>query len=166
MVDGVSGTDLMVQLLDASPDATAPPTEAWTPARSRATRALAVEGMADALRVPARQLQSARACRAVLASRCAALRSIADGVTALGRGLQPAPMLSIEGAIGPHRRWATARADLDELKAIRRMLGGTVNDVVLAVDRRGVPRPAARPGRARRRRDRAHARAGVGARSR
>ena len=42
-------------------------------------------------------------------------------------------MLSIEGAIGPHRRWATARADLDELKAIRRTFGGTVNDVVLAV---------------------------------
>jgi WS/DGAT/MGAT family acyltransferase len=56
-----------------------------------------------------------------------------EGALALGRELQPAPTLSIEGAIGPHRRWAAARAHLDELKAIRGALGGTVNDVVLAV---------------------------------
>jgi diacylglycerol O-acyltransferase len=41
--------------------------------------------------------------------------------------------LSIGGAIGAHRRWAVARASLDELKTIRSALGGTVNDVVLAV---------------------------------
>ena len=41
------------------------------------------------------------------------------------------PALSIEGAIGPHRRWAVARTSLDELKVIRSTLGGTVNDVVL-----------------------------------
>jgi len=41
--------------------------------------------------------------------------------------------LSIEGAIGPHRRWAAARSNLDEIKQIRGALGGTVNDVVLAV---------------------------------
>jgi WS/DGAT/MGAT family acyltransferase len=42
-------------------------------------------------------------------------------------------VLSIEGAIGPHRRWAAARASLAELKAIRAALGGTVNDVVMSV---------------------------------
>ena len=51
---------------------------------------------------------------------------------ALGRELRPTPALSIEGSIGPHRRWAAARTTLDELKAIRSALGGTVNDVVLA----------------------------------
>ena len=46
------------------------------------------------------------------------------------------------------------------------MLGGTVNDVVLAVDRRRLPRPAPRTWRSRRRHRAAHARAGVGARAR
>jgi WS/DGAT/MGAT family acyltransferase len=41
--------------------------------------------------------------------------------------------LSIEGTIGPHRRWAFARASLDELKEIRRVHGGTINDVILSV---------------------------------
>ena len=40
--------------------------------------------------------------------------------------------LSIEGSIGPHRRWTWTRATLDDIKTIRTALGGTVNDVVLA----------------------------------
>jgi diacylglycerol O-acyltransferase len=55
-----------------------------------------------------------------------------DGVLELGRGLRPTGSLSIEGRIGPHRRWAVARASLEQVKATRRALGGTVNDVVLA----------------------------------
>jgi diacylglycerol O-acyltransferase / wax synthase len=35
--------------------------------------------------------------------------------------------------IGSHRRFQWVRAELDELKAIKNALGGTVNDVVLAV---------------------------------
>jgi WS/DGAT/MGAT family acyltransferase len=56
-----------------------------------------------------------------------------NGAWSLGRRLQPTSPLSIEGAIGPHRRWSVARAELAELKAIRSALGGTVNDVILAV---------------------------------
>ena len=54
-------------------------------------------------------------------------------MVALGRSMQPAPVTSLEGAIGPHRRWAVARTTLEELKEIRRAFGGTVNDVALAV---------------------------------
>jgi WS/DGAT/MGAT family acyltransferase len=44
---------------------------------------------------------------------------------------------SLNGPIGPHRRWAWARAELGDIKTIRREHGGTVNDVVLAVIARG-----------------------------
>jgi WS/DGAT/MGAT family acyltransferase len=40
---------------------------------------------------------------------------------------------SLNGPIGPHRRWAWARARLSDIKQIREQHGGTVNDVVLAV---------------------------------
>jgi WS/DGAT/MGAT family acyltransferase len=51
--------------------------------------------------------------------------------------LQPASGSSLNGPIGPHRRWAWARSRLSEVKAIRTQHGGTVNDVVLAVTTRG-----------------------------
>jgi WS/DGAT/MGAT family acyltransferase len=60
-------------------------------------------------------------------------RDLALGAQALRRSLRPGPALSIAGDIGPHRRWATAATTLQELTAIRRAFGGTVNDVVLAV---------------------------------
>jgi WS/DGAT/MGAT family acyltransferase len=43
-----------------------------------------------------------------------------------------APSSSLNGPIGSKRRLAVASVPLDELKAIKRELGGTVNDVVLA----------------------------------
>jgi WS/DGAT/MGAT family acyltransferase len=39
---------------------------------------------------------------------------------------------SLNGPIGPHRRWSWAEASLADVQAIRHGLGGTVNDVVLA----------------------------------
>ena len=43
-----------------------------------------------------------------------------------------APESSINAPIGAHRRFTVVEADLDAVKAVKRALGGTVNDVVLA----------------------------------
>jgi WS/DGAT/MGAT family acyltransferase len=48
-------------------------------------------------------------------------------------GLTAAPPSPFNVRIGPHRRFTWVSADLDEFKAIKNALGGTVNDVVLAV---------------------------------
>jgi diacylglycerol O-acyltransferase len=127
MVDGISGTDLMVQLLDATPKpGRRPPAPAWSPAPEPTGAALVIDAAVDLLRTPAEQ---ARAARALLRGP----RSAVEGALSLGRELRPAADLSIEGSIGPHRRWAVARSSLKDVKAIRSALGGTVNDVVLAV---------------------------------
>ena len=42
------------------------------------------------------------------------------------------PESTLNGPIGPHRRWAWARSTLADIKIVRTGLGGTVNDVVLA----------------------------------
>jgi WS/DGAT/MGAT family acyltransferase len=47
--------------------------------------------------------------------------------------LRPGPRTSLIGPIGPHRRWDWAHASLSDVKIVRGALGGTVNDVVLAV---------------------------------
>ena len=119
MVDGISGTDLMVVLLDRTRRRDSPPpVDGWAPAPEPSDAALAVGAAVHLLRAPRNAL--------------GVVGDIITGTIALARGLRPTPALSIEGTIGPHRRWATARTSLDELRAIRGVLGGTVNDVVLA----------------------------------
>jgi diacylglycerol O-acyltransferase / wax synthase len=46
--------------------------------------------------------------------------------------VRPPPVSSLNGPIGPHRRYAWASTSVDDIKTIRRGLGGTFNDVVLA----------------------------------
>jgi WS/DGAT/MGAT family acyltransferase len=134
MVDGVSGTELMVLLLDSRRRRRVPPPhDDWAAGRSPTDAELVVDAAIDMVRTPAEQVRAARAFVRRPRNAVNAMRDALGGALAVGRGLQPTPLLSIEGAIGPHRRWAVARTGLDELKAIRAVLGGTVNDVILAV---------------------------------
>jgi diacylglycerol O-acyltransferase / wax synthase len=55
-----------------------------------------------------------------------------EGLVTFGRRLLNTPPLSIEGSIGPHRVWCHSSVDLDDIRAIRAMFGGTINDIVLA----------------------------------
>ena len=50
----------------------------------------------------------------------------------LAPALRPATGSSLSGNIGQFRRYTWARASLDDVREIKRELGGTVNDVVLA----------------------------------
>jgi WS/DGAT/MGAT family acyltransferase len=133
MVDGISGTDLMVLLLDPTREHTPPPADTWTPAPEPRNDTLVVGALRDLLLMPAEQLRAARSLLRRPRAAATALWDSMQGAVAIGRELVPAPALSIEGPIGPHRRWASGRASLEDLKQIRGVLGGTVNDVVLAV---------------------------------
>jgi WS/DGAT/MGAT family acyltransferase len=57
---------------------------------------------------------------------------VVRGALALGQRLTPNAPLSIEGTIGPHRRWSWARTTIADVKKVRSAFGGTVNDVVLS----------------------------------
>jgi WS/DGAT/MGAT family acyltransferase len=59
-------------------------------------------------------------------ARAAAALVVRDEVNA-------APATSLNGPIGTHRRLAVTAVELDTLKRIRGVLGGTVNDAILAV---------------------------------
>jgi len=65
----------------------------------------------------------------------AAMRRAGDMARAFANltpALSPATGSSLSGHIGRQRRYTWARASLDDVKTIKRALGGTVNDVVLA----------------------------------
>ena len=132
MVDGISGTDLMAVVLDASRDGSPPVADNWHPGAEPSDAALVVDAFADTMASPAemgRWVRSATRAPKRIAQEAAAA---VQGATALGKRLRPNVPLSIEGTIGPHRRWGWARSSIEEVKQIRSVLGGTVNDVVLA----------------------------------
>jgi len=130
LVDGVSGTELLSVILELSPESAPLRHERWEPreAPSRAELVLATAG--DLVSGPLRQALSLRqrTARGVVEQ----LAEVAGGVMAVGGRLRPAASSSLNGPIGPHRRWAWASGSVDDVRAARRALGGTFNDVVLA----------------------------------
>jgi WS/DGAT/MGAT family acyltransferase len=132
MVDGVSGTDLYRVIFDLTPESPPPLVDDRTVAAEPSGLELAARAMLSAALLPVRDggaLKRALADPGVLARQAA---DASRGVAQLARALWPAPGSSLTGPIGRPRRYAWARASLDDVKSIKRELGGTVNDVFLA----------------------------------
>ena len=132
MVDGVSGTDLYRVIFDASPEPSPPAVDDRTVSAEPSPRWLAARAALDAVLLPVRE---AAALRGALASPGRAVRQATDamrGMAKFATSAWPATGSSLSGPIGRQRRYTWARASLDDVKTIKRELGGTVNDVVLA----------------------------------
>lgn len=132
MVDGISGTDLMAVVLDASPDGSPSIADDWRPAPEPSDAALVRDALAEAMASPEEIGRWARSAMRGPKRVIGEVGEFIDGAKALGAHLRPNIELPIEGAIGPHRRWARASTTIDVVKGIRTAHGGTVNDVVLA----------------------------------
>ena len=134
MVDGVSGIDLMTVLLDTDRASTTQPIQPWNPAPEPSDTLLALHALGRLATSPVRQLETWRSAGMHPRQAWNQLGDVASGLRSFaGRVLAPSRPTSIDGAIGSHRRWAAGRCDLDDVKAVRRAFGGSVNDVVLSV---------------------------------
>jgi diacylglycerol O-acyltransferase len=137
MVDGVAGTDLLAVVLDTQPEPRESPADVWVPEPEPSSAQLAWHSLTGLAGVPASGARVlARAARdpaATIATATAAAREMSGLARVARRLARPAPTSSLTGPIGPHRIWADARVSLDDVKQVRRELGGTVNDVVLAL---------------------------------
>jgi WS/DGAT/MGAT family acyltransferase len=113
--------------------------ERWTPTPSPSAAQLAATAVQDSARQAA--LLPLRAV-AALAQPGRALAEARERAAALGevlwQGLTPAPDTPLNVRIGPHRRVAVLEAPLADFKTIKAALGGTVNDVLLAVVAGGI----------------------------
>jgi diacylglycerol O-acyltransferase / wax synthase len=131
MIDGIGGADLYRVILEPPPDV--PETAAEAPAGQPPSAAsLIAQAAADMARVPVRD---ARALGAALANPGRAIertKEVARAAARFSPSLRPAARSSLSGSIGQQRRYAWARASLEDVKTIKREFGGTVNDVVLA----------------------------------
>jgi WS/DGAT/MGAT family acyltransferase len=130
-IDGVSGNELTVNLLDLQPEpAEIPPDTEWKPDRVPTDLELVGYALSSLSRQPVLGLKAAR-------------RTVEAAVTLRRRNRRPeitpppapfaAPRTSLNGAITPHRKFAFTQISLDDVKMIKNALGGTVNDVVLAL---------------------------------
>ena len=138
--------------------------DVWDPEPEPSTLRLVGDAALAAGDEPGRAGPGRRPCRSAPRQALGALAETSPpGSAPTAAALRPTPRTSLDGAIGPHRRWVVARATLDDVRAIRQALGGTVNDVVLAAIAGGFRDLLAGPGRGARGRRAPLARARLGA---
>jgi diacylglycerol O-acyltransferase / wax synthase len=136
LVDGISGVDIATVLFDASPDPmpVARPEHQWAPRPLPSGAQLLADALLERSTVPR---EIVRGMRAAVRGPRALTGRIGEALIGVGAmawaGLQPAPASPFNVKIGPHRRFTWVRGDLSQFKAVKNALGGTVNDVVLAV---------------------------------
>ena len=136
LVDGVSGIELLMIVLDVSPDPPPPPppAEPFQPppipdATTRLSDALfdrlndGLKTAADAQKALLNALDSPASVRSVS-------RALETGLPYFGRPGQRAPF---NGPFSGQRRLAWSECSFAEVRAIRQACGGTVNDVILTM---------------------------------
>lgn len=132
MVDGISGTDLLSVIMDLSPDPAPLETTAWAPRPTPTNLRLATDAVVGLSRSPYEQFRAARSAVRLPRQALGQAADVAKGLSALGGLVRPTPASSLNGPIGPHRSYAWASTTVEDIKTVRRALGGTFNDVVLA----------------------------------
>jgi WS/DGAT/MGAT family acyltransferase len=133
-LDGNRGVGLLMQLLSPSPDETVEPPGHWIPSPAPSGLRLLLDEAVHRARSPATLLRGlGRALREPGKTR---ERLEETGIAiweALSSGLKPPANTPLNRPIGPHRRIGWHTLELVRVKEVTTRLGGTVNDVVLAV---------------------------------
>src|SRR4051812_4813488 len=134
LVDGLSAIDIGQVLLDVEPDAPAPEPAEWRPERPPTGTQLLWDALDEYARRPSAIVDTARAAVTDVRATAGRLTGVAGGLLRTARKtMLAAPSSPLNATVGRQRRVAVARAELDDVKKIRKAHGGTVNDVLLTV---------------------------------
>jgi diacylglycerol O-acyltransferase / wax synthase len=139
VVDGISGLDMISVLFSDDED---PGQADWRPEPAPGGIELLVEALWERATQPA---ELVRPVRALLRRPQRAIEGMVGAAAGLGAfawaGLRPAPETPYNrDTVGGDRHFTWVEANLDDVKAIKNELGGTVNDVVLSIVARGLRR--------------------------
>jgi len=134
LVDGISGVGLFAALLSPTAEhVPAPPAAPFRPEAEPSRRALFSAALrtlrGDAEKEGEKLLSTVRDSSA----RFQTVRDLSQGLRRLGAGLRAGTAVSLQGKVGPHRAFTAANVPFEDVQKIRKVLGGTVNDVVLAI---------------------------------
>ncbi|MDX1448371.1 MAG: wax ester/triacylglycerol synthase family O-acyltransferase [Acidimicrobiia bacterium] len=134
MIDGISGVDLTTILLNIVPTSEIEEAPEWHPRPAPNGTQLAVAEIARTTRRVIDQLGSATDLlmegKELVGTAVQRLTAVKNSLEA--GWLTPAGRTPLNPDIGPNRRFDWTEIPLDEVKAVKNALGGTLNDVVLA----------------------------------
>jgi diacylglycerol O-acyltransferase / wax synthase len=129
-IDGASGAELSTNLLDVAPQPAMFDEPSWKAERIPSDSEMLVYALNSLSKQPtlfAKALKDTVTMALTLRS-----RPVPEGITPPPAPFT-APRTSLNGPITPHRSFGMGEVSLEEIKLIRKYLGGTVNDVVLAI---------------------------------
>lgn len=131
-IDGASGEELMIAILDLTPQVEAKPTPdtPWQPEHVPSDTEMLGHALASLVQQPIHAVDTfRRTVEAALRIR----RTNRDSDATPPPSPFAAPPTSINAALTPRRAFATASLSLPDVKAIKNAMGVTVNDVVLTL---------------------------------
>jgi diacylglycerol O-acyltransferase / wax synthase len=133
MVDGLAAIDLASAVYDFAPEPQILTPPAWEPEPEPSRLDLLRDALVEQVTHPARGL--ADLAQRTLQTPARVAREAGDilgGLRDIVGGGIFAPPSPLNRKVGPNRRFAMVEAPVQTLKDVKRSLGGTVNDVVLA----------------------------------
>jgi diacylglycerol O-acyltransferase / wax synthase len=144
MVDGIGGVELLRLILDLQRDAEPVPPGEWRPDPLPSPKELLAQTVAQTAsgtRQVARTMLDATGTAGdtvrQVGEAARQIGQLARGIPGLAKVIKPTPAGSLNGPIGPHRRWAATSVPISDIKVVRSSLGGAFNDVAMAAVTRG-----------------------------
>jgi len=133
MIDGVGGSDIAQILFSASPSYEIEEPLPYMPRPAPGRDELLLDAVKRQVALPFRALSGLASLTRETEDLPSLLRTRAKAIgDLLGWVVKPASGTPMNGALGPHRNVDWLSLPLEDVKALRRKLGCTVNDIVLA----------------------------------
>jgi WS/DGAT/MGAT family acyltransferase len=134
MVDGATAVDIGQVILDGSPVPRQVEVEPWRPHREPSSVELVAGAVNEIARSPKAVVDTVRSSMVDVQETVGHVGRNVVGLASAARTMsRPARSSPLNAHVGAARRFATARTDLESLKAMKRAHGGTINDVVLTI---------------------------------
>jgi diacylglycerol O-acyltransferase / wax synthase len=134
MVDGAGALDIGQVILDISPEPQRHAGTHWAPRPEPSDVDLVAGAVSEVLRSPGAAVDAVRSGAVEVRETVERLGRLAVGLgSAVLTMARPPSSNPLNAPIGEARRFGMSTMRLDDFKAIRKVHGGTINDVVLAV---------------------------------
>jgi diacylglycerol O-acyltransferase len=132
LVDGISTVDLGQVLLDVDPRPRDVVHDHWRPEKEPSPPALVAEALSEQVRHPTRVVETVRGNVDGLRRVAGVLGRSAASTAGVLSNRRWTPDTPVHARLSEQRRFVTVRTDLEDYRKVRRVHGGTVNDVILA----------------------------------
>lgn len=134
LVDGISAVDIAQVLLDDSPQTPVTPGDTWQARPEPSGVELLSEAVAEIAARPGAAIDAVRKAGSDVTSVAQRVGGrVGRALSTVAAVARPTPSSPLNVEIGAQRRFATFDLDLKDVKQVRSVLGGSINDAILAL---------------------------------